>query len=91
MGCGMYYVWHNNLVLNFNTVAFDSFREVVNTICFESNCLPFPDGNERLILHTPNDDISFAFDEEEFEAFRCAIDEAIYMNTVYELMGKERP
>ena len=90
IGCGMYYVWHNNLVLNFSTPAFDSFREVVDTINFEHNCLPFPDGNERLILHTPNDDISFAFDEAEFEAFRAAIDEAIYMNEIYSLMRNER-
>jgi hypothetical protein len=85
----MYYIWHNNLVLNFSEAAFDSFQEVVNSLPFGRNSLPFPDGHDRVILHTPNDDISFAFDEEEFDDFCNAIDEAIYMNEVYTLMNKE--
>lgn len=88
MGCGVYYLWHNNLLLNFTESAFKSFREVVNSLPFEQNSLPFPDGEERIVLHTPNDDISFAFDEDEFEEFKIAIDEAIYMNEVYMLMSK---
>lgn len=89
MGCGMYYIWHQNLVLSFPAKAFRSFREVVTAVCFESNAQPFPDGQERIMLNTPNDDISFAFDEEELEDFRAAIAEAEYMNEVYQLMERE--
>jgi hypothetical protein len=88
MECRMYYIWHNNLVLNFSELAFGSFQEVVNSLPFDRNALPFPDGDDRIILHTPYDDISFAFDEDEFHSFRSAIDEAIYMNEVYTLMNK---
>lgn len=88
VGCKMYYLWHSNLLLNFTKEAFDSFREVVNSLPFHSNSLPFPDGEERIILHTPNDDICFAFCHDEFETFKTAIDEAMYMNEVYMLMSK---
>ncbi|WP_317044343.1 DUF6686 family protein [Pedobacter ginsengisoli] len=88
--CKMYYIWHHNLVLNFPAQGFSSFKDVVSTICFESNSLPFPDGQDRIILHTPNDDISFAFDLTELEDFRTALAEAAYMNEVYMLMEKER-
>lgn len=89
MGCGMYYIWHRNLVLTFPSAGFDSFKEIVGKISFESNSLPFPDGNQRIILHTPSDDISFAFDQEELEDFREAVLEASYMNEVYTLMGRD--
>jgi len=42
---------------------------------------------DRIVLHTPQEDISFAFDDEEFEDFKAAIDEAIYMNEVYLIMN----
>lgn len=85
----MYYIWHHNLVLNFPAIGFTSFKEVVDAICFESNSLPFPDGEDRIILHTPNDDISFTFDPEELEDFRAALSEATYMNEVYMLMERD--
>ncbi|HWW41702.1 DUF6686 family protein [Pedobacter sp.] len=87
-GCGVYYLWHNNLLLNFTEEAFLLFREVVNSLPFEDNSLPFPNGEERIVLNTPNHDICFAFAEDEFEEFKIAIDEAIYMNEVYQLMRK---
>ncbi|WP_316835171.1 DUF6686 family protein [Pedobacter nutrimenti] len=87
-GCGVYYLWHNNLLLNFTEEALLSFREVVNSLPFEDNSLPFPNGEERIVLNTPNHDICFAFEEDEFEEFKIAIDEAIYMNEVYQLMRK---
>lgn len=88
VSCGMYYIWHNNLVLNFSSSAFDSFQGLVNGLDFHSSSLPFPDGEERVVLHTPNEDISFAFDEEEFESFKNAIDEAVYMKEVYVLVNR---
>ncbi len=86
--CKTYYIWHHNLVLTFPVNGFASFRETVNSISFDSNSLPFPDGHDRIILHTPNDDISFAFDAGELEDFRAAILEAEYMNEVYLLMER---
>lgn len=88
VGCKMYYLWHSNLLLNFTAEGFESFREVVNSLPFQKNSLPFPDDVERIILHTPNDDICFAFCYDEFETFKAAIDEAVYMNEVYVMMSK---
>jgi hypothetical protein len=86
IGCKTFYIWHDNLMLSFSEEAFSSFKEVLNSLSFEDRCLPFPGGEERIILHTPHDDISFAFAEEEFELCKAAIDEAIFMKEVYELM-----
>lgn len=86
MGCGTFYLWHNNLLINFSAEAFQEFRKMVNELPFYKNSLPFPDEEERVIVHTPHEDICFAFDYEEFELFKMAIDEALYMNEVYTLM-----
>ncbi|WP_316789153.1 DUF6686 family protein [Pedobacter frigoris] len=87
IGCQVFYIWHNNLVLNFTQEAFVTFKDVLENTPFHKNSLPFPDNEERIILHTPNDDISFAFSYEEFEEFKAAISEAIYMNDVYAIMN----
>ena len=89
IGCRMYYVWHCNLALSFPEAGFNSFKEIVDTVCVKKNLLPFPDGHDRIILHTPNDDISFVFDLEELEDFKLALAEAVYMNEVYMLMERE--
>lgn len=73
-------------MLSFTREAFISFKLVVNSVSFESSCLPFPGGLQKIILHTPNEDISFSFAEEEFELFKEAIEEAIYMKEVYALV-----
>jgi hypothetical protein len=89
--CRLQYVLYlaQQPAFKFQLEAFMSFRDVVNNMPFHNNCLPFPDQEERVVLHTPNDDISFAFDYEEFEVFKAAIDEAIYMSEVYSLMNQE--
>lgn len=86
MNCHVFYLWHNNLLLTFPTAAFTAFHEVVEALSFHQNCLPFPDDEDRVILHTPNDDICFAFRFEEFELFKEAMAEAIYMDNVYSLI-----
>lgn len=88
IGCNMYYLWHNNLLLNFTADGLETFRGVINSLPFHKNSLPFPDDTERIILHTPNEDVCFAFAYDEFELFKAAIDEAMFMNEVYVMMNK---
>lgn len=84
--CQVIYIWHNNLMLSLNKDEFFSFKRTVGGLSFYKHCLPFPDGEERVILRTPNQDISFVFAYEEYELFKDSIDEAIHMTEVYALM-----
>lgn len=87
--CQLLYIWHNNLLLNFTPKDFLTFKKTIENTSFEDNCLPFPDKKQRIILRTPNDDISFAFTNPELESFKSYLNEAIFMKEVYTLMGTE--
>ncbi len=88
-GCNVYYVWHNNLVLSFSQQDFSNFRKIIEHAAFGDTSLPFPDQKDRILLRTPNDDISFAFTRKELESFKGLLNEAVYMNEVYTLMRTE--
>lgn len=87
--CKVFYVWHNNLVLSFNAQEFALFKEIIDDASFYDTCLPFPDKQDRILLRSPNEDISFAFTAEELADFRTMLNEAIYMKEVYTLMSTE--
>lgn len=84
--CKMVLVWHQNLLLNFTPEEFLSFRNMIFKLDYYDCCVEFNDGEERAIIRTPNHDICFAFNYEEWENLRDAIEEAVYMNEVYQLM-----
>lgn len=83
--CNAFYVFHNNLMLSFKYEEFEVFKADVEDLSFSEDCVPFPDGSQKVILHTPNSDISFSFVEEELELFKTAISESIFMQEVYAL------
>jgi len=66
---------------------FVTFRNVIEKTSFTENCLPFPDKRNRIILRTPNDDISFAFTHRELEAFKARLSEALLMKEAYSLVA----
>lgn len=73
-------------MLSFYEKQFLSFRNHTLSADCETNFHTFPDGEERLILNTPNQDISFSFTEDEWADFAVALEEAIYMQSVYKLV-----
>jgi hypothetical protein len=85
--CRNIYIWHHNLILNFTNQQFIDFRKFAHDLDFDERSLPFPDGEERAVLRTPHDDINFTFTYDEWEIFRAAMDEAVYMMEVYSMMG----
>lgn len=85
--CKSTHIWHNNLILQFSRTRFLAFKKYVTSAGFDEECfLPFPDGEDRLVLHTPNSDINFTFTEEEWECFYAAMEETVYLQEVYELI-----
>lgn len=84
--CGMMLIWHHNILLNFSPDDFHSFRKMFSRLDFEECCVGFGDGKERAVIRTPNADICFSFSQDEWDDMRAAMDEAVYMRNVYDLM-----
>lgn len=86
MHCNQYYLWHNNLLLNFSAEKFKLFKDAVAALRYEDCSFPFPDQVDRAIINTPCSDISLAFTWEEWKALNEVMEESIYMREVYNLI-----
>jgi hypothetical protein len=84
--CQTVYIWHNNLLLNFSPKDFQLFHETLLQQRFYDCCMLFPDGEERVVVHSPCRDISFTFTQAEWQDMRDAMEEAVLMQQVYELI-----
>lgn len=84
--CKHIYIWNGNIMLTFSPTQFLSFKKYTESPDFNESFYHFPDGEDRLILHTPNSDICFSFTENEWTNFYAAMEEAEYMQEVYHLI-----
>jgi hypothetical protein len=84
--CKTVFLWHNNLLLNFPQEDFVQFSHALQQRVFDDYCVPFPDGEERVIMHSPSPDISFSFTRAEWTDMRAAVSEALLMQQVYALI-----
>ncbi|HVW98456.1 MAG TPA: DUF6686 family protein [Mucilaginibacter sp.] len=87
--CRCIFIWHNSLILSFSTDQFIQFRDFASELNFEQHCFPFPDGEERIVMRTPVNDIQLTFTPVQWEDFHTAMDEAACMQQVYDLMEGE--
>lgn len=87
MECKTLNIWLRNLLLNFTPEQFRAFKLFTAELDTSECTFPFPDGEDRLVLRTPNNDICFAFSLDEWEDFQAAMEEAAYMQSVYALIG----
>jgi hypothetical protein len=85
--CKTINIWQNNVLLNFTPQQFADFRQFINDLDFEERSHPFPDKQDRAVLKTPVDHINFTFTEEEWEDLKDALDEGMYMQKVFDLIG----
>jgi hypothetical protein len=84
--CRCIFIWNNNLILSFSPEQFVQFREFTTDLDFTEHSHSFPDGQERLVMRTPVNDVQLTFTIEEWDDFHAAMDEALYMQEVYALM-----
>lgn len=84
--CQTVYIWHNNLVLNFTPPDFQLFCETLEQQEFYDCSMMFPDGEERVVVHSPCRDISFTFTQPEWLNMKEALQEAVLLQQVYELI-----
>jgi hypothetical protein len=85
--CKTINVWQNNLLLNFTPQQFADFRQFIADLDFDERSHPFPDRMDRAVLKTPVDHINFTFTLAEWEDLKDAMDEAMYMQKVFDLIG----
>ncbi|MBW4890688.1 hypothetical protein KXQ82_13210 [Mucilaginibacter sp. HMF5004] len=76
----------NNLVMNFTETNFSHFKDFTAQMDANEHTLPFPDGQERMVMRTPANDINFTFTPDEWDDFCDAMEEATHMLAVYSLM-----
>jgi hypothetical protein len=81
-------MWHHNLVMNFTPKQFTQFRDFLFDMNFGDHSFPFPDGQERVVMRTPADDLQLTFTTDEWEDMHAAIEEAVYMQEVYSIMER---
>jgi hypothetical protein len=85
--CRCVFIWNHSLILSFRQ-SIRQFREFATELDFTGHSFPFPDGQERVVMRTPTNDIQFTFTADEWEDFHAAMDEAAHMQEVYALMGE---
>src|SRR4051812_16184242 len=84
--CQGLFIWHNNLMLSFSQEDFRQFNQTIHSLPFDGHSYSFPDGENRMILRTPNIDISFCFRRKEFEDFCTLIGESVYLMDLYAMI-----
>ncbi|MGZ3874850.1 MAG: hypothetical protein ACXVJD_18160 [Mucilaginibacter sp.] len=84
--CRCIFIWHNNLILSFSVEQFVLFRDFTIGLEFNDHSFPFPDGQERVVMRTPVNDLQLTFTTDQWENFHAAMEEAIYMQEIYSLM-----
>lgn len=85
MPCGhqVIHLCFNNLMINFTVDDFFRFRQIVKNIHGEQEIIAFPDGSQRILLHSPYDGINFSFHPNELNQLIHSLDEAYYMHQIY--------
>ena len=73
-------------MLTFSPKQFLAFKKFTESPDFNQSFYHFPDGEERLVLRTPNSGICFSFTEDEWTNFYAAMEEAEYMQEIYQLI-----
>lgn len=87
--CRCIFIWNNNLILSFSPEQFTAFKDFSAELDFAEHMHAFPDGQDRLVMRTPVNDVQFTFTMDEWEDFQAAMDEAVYMQEIYALMNNK--
>jgi hypothetical protein len=87
MECKMITIWHQSILLSFTPEQFKTFKMFIDELDIEQFTIPSPDGESRLLLRTPNPDINFIFTLDQWEDLNVAMEEAEYMQGVYDLIN----
>ncbi|WP_207436068.1 DUF6686 family protein [Sabulibacter ruber] len=85
--CDSIFLWHNNVMLTYTPEEFASFIEVISGFAFAKCAQVFPDGEERLVIRTPQRFVSLAFARKEWEDLHEALAAAQHLRQVLALIS----
>jgi len=86
VNCKVVNIWKTGLLMRFTFAQFDEFAAIARLIEFDEYLASAPDGREVVILSTPCNDMCLMFTREELTDFTSAMDEAVYMRSIYQLV-----
>jgi hypothetical protein len=86
ISCKEINLWRKEALLKFSIEQFDIFAAAIKKINFSEFSEWSPCDEEILILATPAPDISLVFSQKDWTRFTEAINQARYMQKVYELI-----
>jgi len=86
-GYDLIHLCFNNLLLNFTLKEFCAFRRMTKALLVDECRIPFPDGSNKVIPHTPYEGINFSFDPREIRDLVDALDEAYYMQKIHTFLS----
>ncbi|MDR8391195.1 hypothetical protein NC796_08605 [Aliifodinibius sp. S!AR15-10] len=81
---------YKNLLLNFNITGFQQFTESFQQLNFDRRAVSFPDGTTRMVMKTCRQEIQLCFQKDEFEMVREALQEAVVMLEVNQILYSEQ-
>ncbi len=87
VNCQTLFIYFNQLVLSFKPIQFEVFCDSVNDVSFEHCAVPFPNGEDKVVIRSPHEDIRFAFGIEEWFCLVNLVNEAKLMLQVQQLLG----
>lgn len=84
--CDTFCLLYQQFMIRLNSCDFGSFMRYIEHLEFESHCLPFYDGIDRIVLETFHSEIQFTLKEEEFYMLKAYIHEVKIQFQIAELM-----
>ncbi len=88
--CGHIGFMYKNLLLNFNTDSFQEFSNSFEQLDFNHRSVTFPDGSKRMVMNTCRKEIQLCFERDEFEMVKEALQEAVLMLEVNDILYSEQ-
>lgn len=86
LNCKMVNIWNRSVLISFSFEQFYAFIKATQHLSFDDYLEHTPDGTEVVILATPYPDISLVFTRVEWYEFFNSINEAAFMQQVYQLV-----
>lgn len=86
VNCKIVNIWNKNVLITFSFQQFHAFINATKDLEFDNYLEKSPDGVEIVVLATPYPDLSLVFTRNEWTDFFTALNEAVYMQQIYQMV-----
>lgn len=88
-GCKRISLHFQSLLMSFTEQDFVAFKTSVTCMDFEVHAISFPNGQRKVILNSPHEDLRICFGLEELERFQDILNEVFLTITARGLVGAQ--